>query len=1186
MDEVQPESEREQLKSLINSLERQRAALGDATADAAIESLRRKLVSLGETAPAESVERRSVRSGERKLVTVMFADLSGFTALSEKLDPERLLALINSCFGSLVPILRKFGGTVDKYMGDEIMALFGAPEAHENDSERAIRAALEMRDALAAFNAGRGTDLGMHFGINTGLVVTGDIGAEGRADYSVMGDAVNLAARLEEASERGQILVGPDTYRLTSRLFEFGSPESLVLKGKEAPVLVYKALGNKADSAGMRGLEGQGLGSVLVGREAELGILMGRIARLQGGEGGIVSVIGEAGLGKSRLVAEARALCRSSGTGDLRWLEGHTVSFGQGISYWPFRELFRSFAGISEEDDEDDAWRKLGAGIMSVFPDRVDEFLPYLASLISLPMREDYKERIALINSESMSRQIFLATRRFIEGLAKSRALVLVFEDLHWMDESSAALLEHILPLVRCVPLLVFCLSRSEPEGLASRIGGIAGKDLAERFAEIYLQALSPDASGALVRNLLSVDELPSRLKEIIQEKGEGNPFFVEEVLRTLIAMRAIRRDQASGRWLAAEGIETIALPDTIQGLIMARIDRLENEDKEVLRAGAVIGRSFLYRILSAMSEADGELDSRLEVLARIDLIREKARIPELEFAFKHALTHEATYESILLERRKELHAQVGACIERLFAERLESFFGLLAYHFARAESWEKAQEYLTKAGDQAGKMAADAEALDLYRQAMEAYSRAFGDRWDRFDRAVMERKIGEAYYRRSDYEKAREHLFRSLDLLGCSCPIKSRGMHLAFVKEILIQISHRLLLLFNYKSLEMNYYIEEELLRVSTPITYTYAFSDQGRALLFVLWMLNLTERRKMLGGMAVASAGIGYMLDCLGLSKIAGFYIHNAARLADRSGRVDAIAISREILTIHTQIKGFWKESIELSDASTEAFKRTGDLLGITVVFVVSQSPRRLTGDCGASISRLMQLTALCRDTGDANALSYSLHGLAHVLVYTGPLDEAVRCAEESGNILVSSSDYGHAADVRSELGFAYLRLGRLDEAIGLLENNLEYIKSHGVRGNTLTRPTDALAEAYLLKAESLPANERAPWLVKAGPACAAGLKQGRRDMTGWLPALRHRARLEWLRGRRASAGSWWRRAMKESQRLEAPYEIGMGQLERGERLRDRSMLEEAESILAKCGANLDREKARELLGALSGT
>src|SRR3954454_8958312 len=323
-----------QLASAIASLEAQRGTLGDSVVEPAVAALRQNLAQL------ESASLGSDTAEERKIVTILFADVSGFTALSEQKDPEEVRSLINGCFEHLVPVVQKFGGTIDKFIGDEIMALFGAPVAHEDDAERAVRTALELMEAMTTFNQGHATDLNLHIGINTGAVIAGNIGSTGRRDYSVMGDAVNLAARLEDASPDGQIFVGPRTYAQTSGIFEYEKIPPLNLKGKTTPVDIYRLGGLRAKAKRARGIEG--LRASLIGREAELAKMLSALAAVQNGFGGLLSIVGEAGLGKSRLLAEARAALEES----ITWAEGRALSYTSGMSYWLARAVLHGLLRV------------------------------------------------------------------------------------------------------------------------------------------------------------------------------------------------------------------------------------------------------------------------------------------------------------------------------------------------------------------------------------------------------------------------------------------------------------------------------------------------------------------------------------------------------------------------------------------------------------------------------------------------------------------------------------------------------------------------------------------------------------------------------------------------------------------------------------------------------------------------
>ncbi|MGD0238167.1 MAG: adenylate/guanylate cyclase domain-containing protein [Syntrophorhabdales bacterium] len=605
-------------------------------------------------------------SSERKHITVLFSDLSGYTALSEKLDPEEVKEITTRIFGKVAEVVALHEGSVEKYIGDAVVAFFGVPKAHEDDHLRALKVALAIHqivDAIGSEYEGKlGRRLSLHTGITTGLVVTGEVNL-GQGTHGVAGDTVNLASRLSGIAKPGEILVGESTYHQTKGAFSFEKLEPVSLKGKAEQVTPYRLLDEKPEM--LRGLAAQGISSPLVGRNAEFAAMKAGVNRLLDGQGGILSVIGEAGLGKSRLMAEIR---RHFETENLLWLEGHTLSYGQKISYWPFKEILRQYAGITEDDGDAEAWGKFETKITGLFEQTADEILPYLASLLGLEVKGELGKNLKYLDGESMGRQVYLSSRRFFERLATTRPLVLVFEDLHWADESSTLLIEHLFPLINRVPILLCGVSRPEMNVPAVRLRETALRDYERRYTEIRLNPLSPTESTQLMDNLLEIENLPGRIRQVILHKAEGNPFFLEEIMRTLIDRKAVLRE--GNHWKATPSLETLSIPDTIQGVIMARIDRLDEELKQVLCTASVIGRSFLYRLLKAVAEAIRELDERVERLKAMELIREKQKIPELEYIFKHALVQESTYESILLKKRQELHARVASVIETLFSDR------------------------------------------------------------------------------------------------------------------------------------------------------------------------------------------------------------------------------------------------------------------------------------------------------------------------------------------------------------------------------------------------------------------------------------------------------------------------------------------------------------------------------------
>jgi class 3 adenylate cyclase len=510
------------------------------------------------------------------------------------MDPEQVRSLMNACFDRLVPAVEKYGGVVDKFIGDEIMALFGAPVAHEDDPSRALRASLEMMDTIDQFNAQHGVQLGMHAGVNTGLVVSGGIGSQGRQQYSVMGDAVNIAARLEDASTSGEILVGPDTHRLTAPLFDYEALPPIALKGKSEPVAAYRLLGLKEHPGRMRGLTG--LSSPMVGRKAELDAMLLTGEAIKAGLGRVVVLVGEPGLGKSRLLGEWRAVVTQRYPSTFRWAEGNCVSYGQSLAYHLLIDLLRSLIGVNASAGERETAEALETLGQRLFGEATLDVHPYLAHLLSLPLEGQAQERVRMLDPQALQAQYLAALRQLCRSLAAQGPLVLVLEDIHWADPSSTDLLIKLLPLATETAVLFCFTTRPEREAPGWKLVTAARELMGASLAELSLQTLSEHDSRELIANLLEIEALPETVRALILRKAEGNPFFVEEVIRMLIDRSLIVR---SGQgWMATGEIENVEIPDNLQGLLLARIDRLPEEVKHTLRVASVIGRQFSVRVL------------------------------------------------------------------------------------------------------------------------------------------------------------------------------------------------------------------------------------------------------------------------------------------------------------------------------------------------------------------------------------------------------------------------------------------------------------------------------------------------------------------------------------------------------------------------------------------------------------
>ena len=661
---------------------------------------------------------------ERKLVTVVFADVAGFTALAETLDAEAVRDLLNGLFDRLVPCVVDNGGVVDKFIGDSLMAVFGAPVTHDDDPARAIRCAMQMRRALDSYNADLPVELSIHVGVNSGRVVAGPLGGGGKTEYTVIGDAVNVAKRLEEASGPGEIVVGPLTHRLAADSFTFVAAGTVQVRGRAGPVAAYRVAGERRGRAAGRG--GLRPRAALVGRADELRVFETALDRLSQGEGGALFVVGDAGLGKSRLVAEAR---RRGASLCMGWREGRAVSSGRSASFLPFREHLKADVGIDPDDDPVVRLAKLRRRADRLLGKGSDVALPFLAQLMSLPLPVAEPSRPASATDEATWQSAVDALGGYLVAAARECPLVLVFEDVHWLDVSSARMLEHLLPTACAEPLLFCVVSRDDPDSCVRRLLHTAARCLEDRCVELALSPLRPGVTEELVHALLGGAHLAAGLELAIRRRAEGNPFFVEEIVRHLIDVGALH-PRASGEWAPTAIVSDAAIPYTLQGTLTARIDLLPEGPKRRLRQASVIGRAFDRRLLEALDDDGRELDASLAALEERGLIERGAASAPRAFVFKHALVQEAAYDSLLLKERRDLHGRVAAAIEQVFAENPLEQYAALAFHSTRAEDWERAQEFLVKAGEWSLGVSGDAEGLAYYREAMSALLRTFDDGW------------------------------------------------------------------------------------------------------------------------------------------------------------------------------------------------------------------------------------------------------------------------------------------------------------------------------------------------------------------------------------------------------------------------------------------------------------------------
>lgn len=687
-------------------------------------ALAERLSQLQQAAPASLQQRMisagSQMEGERKLVTILFTDIVGSTTLAEQMDPEEWREVVVGAHQRVSDAVYRYEGTIAQLLGDGVLAFFGAPLAHEDDPERAVRAALGIQAAVGEYarelQQTRGlSGFRMRIGLNTGLVVVGQVGSDTHLEYLPVGDTVNTAARMQAEAEPGSVLISSTTARWVRHAFELEPRGALELKGRAEPVPAFRVARPREVRVSARGIEG--LESPLVGREREFTALQQALQALRQGRGQIVSVMGEAGLGKSRLVAELSKADAALSDG-LRWLEGRCLSFTSGVPYAPFADLLQAYFGLRQDDSDAERWARIRDRLSELLPDEDLQTAVYLATLLGVELEGESLELLRFLEPPQLRERLFEATHTFLRALAQRRPTVVVLEDLHWADPTSLDLLVELLSLTERQPLLLLAICRPQRQEPSWRFHEAAQRDFPHRYLALELRALDEDQSRTLVANLLHVEDLPLKVRNLILGKAEGNPFFVEEVIRSLLDAGLVVRRNA--HWVATREIERIALPDTLAGVIAARLDQLAEEAKRLAQTASVIGREFDYGVLRAIYERPQAMDPPLLELQRRELIREKARLPQPNYAFKHALTQETAYASLLMTRRRELHRRVAERLEELEPERVNE----IARHLLEALEEQRAIPYLVEAGDRAARAYAMAEAQEVYRQAIRLLER------------------------------------------------------------------------------------------------------------------------------------------------------------------------------------------------------------------------------------------------------------------------------------------------------------------------------------------------------------------------------------------------------------------------------------------------------------------------------
>jgi class 3 adenylate cyclase/tetratricopeptide (TPR) repeat protein len=983
--------------------------------------------------------------GERRNVTVLFADLQGFTTLSEKMDPERVYDLLGQCMHGFADEIHRYEGTIDKFIGDGVMALFGAPLAHENDPERAVRAGLGMLAFLRTFNRRLereyGISLHMRIGLNAGPVIAGTVGSDLRMQYTVIGDTVNLASRLEEQATPDSILVSESVWAATAPLVDYLPRGPITVKGREMPVETYEVIGLKSRPGQVRGVHG--LRAPLVGRTRELAQMRQVIADLAlHGRGQVVLLTGEGGMGKTRLVAESKPFMERHGA---RVLEATCRSHATHTSYWLIRQLLIRAFGLQEGDDDTARRRKTREGVQALMGDEAQDVIPLVQRLLDIPIADkQLARRVQHLAAEQLRRQTFLALRRLMLAAARARPLIVIVDDLHWVDRASLNLILFLIPLVEQAPVL-FCLISRPYEGQAApTIHSVASEISAAHYLNLPLTKLSLADTRTLVDALLHASDLPPHVHEAISEKAEGTPFFLEEIVRLLIEQGAIWR--ADGKWQAQPDLDLneLGIPHSLHALLMSRVDRLPEEPKHVLQCCAVVGpRVPLALLRAAVGDENRDIlePALRELTSRefLDLESEQDKT----YAFRHTLVRETVYGMLLTPRRRKLHRRVGYGLEEMYAGRLDEVVDLLAYHFGEAAHAERAMPYTIRAAERAMDRFDYEQAATLFERAREyfreappsldqelrvyaglgdvgnytgdydaalrAYDRALAIQKQRAGpdqhRRVAEqlRKIGRTWERKADYDEALRWLGLALAELDMD-PRTARVPERARVYN------------------DMGW------------VNYRQGQSQKARS--WAVRALEILEGTEYYQDIASAYNRLVAVYYQTGQWKEATEFAEKSLKLREQIGYTYGVASSLSNLAALLIIQGAWDRALESVQRSLKYSEEMGDAEGVAVAYNNLGLIYRDRGDFAQAEQSLNRSLEVAGRIRNPLLMAFAYTNLGHLALVRGRHRNALGFLQRSRSLAAEVGSQEQVAEIDWLTAEARLGLGEIEEAIRLAE------------------------------------------------------------------------------------------------------------------------------------------------------
>ncbi|MGW8314574.1 MAG: protein kinase domain-containing protein [Bacteroidales bacterium] len=1080
------------------------------------------------------IKARKSRQVERRLATMLVTEFEDYHKLIATLDEEEADQVMTRIFEIVSIVSEEFGGIITGRTDHRFTIVFGTTGRGENAPVQAINAAISLRLRAKEISSQRNKmPVRLKTAVNTGMVIFKHIFTGEREEYAVTGDALAQAHQLRSTADGEEIVAGPLTYRNTHMLFGFKTLKPVRLSGTSEPVPVYLLLSDKIRDVRKTVHLDWLIQSELVGREKEIDTLQLHLMKLIHGEGSIINVIGEAGVGKSRLIAE---FVKREKSRDLHIIQGRAVSAGETLSYFPVIDLIRNMTGIQESDDKGTAFRKLEKLVREYCSSESDEVFPFIATLMGMDLEGSYAETLKGLEGEGLEKLVMKNMRTLLTATASQFPVIIIVEDLHWADQSSIQLLKSLYRLVENHPILFINVFRPDYSETGEKVRASIRDRHGGYYTEIFLQPLDDHQSELLIKNLLKTRVLHPRIKSLVITQTEGNPLYMEEVTRSMIDEGIITLEEGHAR-VSDKTISGI-IPGSINDVLMSRIDKLDEDARTLVKIASVIGRHFFQKVIMHIVGEEMDVKLILDQLIRTQLIRERHRMEEVEYIFKHALIHQAAYNTILSGQRKDLHLKVGKSIEEVFRDRIHDFYGILAYHYGLGEVPERAEHYLIKAGEIALKSAASLEALHYFREALDIYLEQKGESTDPEKVAMLNTYIGSAYFNTGHFIETAKYVGKALDHYGVKAP--SRFMFLipgALVGLVIFVFRIRFPAMMGRKDptengLELNDLIRRRVKALS--------ITESMRCVLETLYYAPRLTRYRQEHLYNLISLNTVFTFG--GLSLSVGQKINDYARTHSAKDDLLMQVTHRGMQCYHNLVAGNWLED-HYDEALMERGFKTGDLYG-HFTYIGMQAHiyiERGNGDAKSVLDRLLEFAEIYEyDYG--RLARYSHCTLYHYKFQE--FEEAVKLAPRG--IEWIRNNLGNKPGQIMIYSLWIKALFMLGEYVALEET---YREANELASGEMLAP---YFKSYFLTATLMYEMQKLDKMVKEGkretwkPQFKKVRKAGQRALKNCKKVAYERVETQrliglsyWMIRKEHTALKWWAKALSESKKLGARIE-----------------------------------------------